>query len=59
MATLEEIDAQIAALKAQLANAQSAPQQPQLEERSTFGDVKSWIGGKDVDPSIPIYNQGF
>ena len=60
MGKLQDIDAQIAALEAQLANAQAAPtQQAQPEERSTFGDVKAWVGGKDVDPSIPIYNQGF
>ena len=60
MATLEEIDAKIAALEAQLVNAQSAaPQQDKPEERSLFGDAKAWMGGKDVDPSIPIYNQGF
>ena len=60
MATLKEIDAKIEALEAKLVNAQSAaPQQDKPEERSLFGDAKAWMGGKDVDPSIPIYNQGF
>ena len=60
MSKLEEINARIAALEAELSSAKTkAPQQVQAKERSVFGDVKAWVGGKDVDPSIPIYNQGF
>ena len=58
----------IAALEAEVAktklsisqsNTQQAPPVEESDERSFFGDVKAWVGGKDVDPSIPIYNQGF
>lgn len=60
---IDAIDAEIALLKAKIQPVQQSTANNvangETDERSFFGDVKAWMGGKDVDPSIPIYNQGF
>ena len=60
---IDDIDAQIALLQAKIQPVQQSAANNvasgETDERSFFGDVKAWVGGKDVDPSIPIYNQGF
>jgi len=60
---MDAIDAEIALLKAKIQPVQQSAANNvangETDERSFFGDVKAWMGGKDVDPSIPIYNQGF
>ena len=60
---IDAIDAEIALLQAKIQPVQQSAANnvanDETDERSFFGDVKAWVGGKDVDPSIPIYNQGF
>jgi len=56
---IDAIDAEIALLQAKIQPVQQSAANNETDERSFFGDVKAWVGGKDVDPSIPIYNQGF
>jgi len=51
---LDQLESLVSSLEADKASVK----QDSKAERSTFGDVKAWVGGVDKDPSIPVYGEG-